>query len=114
MIIILRVLLFLIPIVGVLLWLRWRVKRDLDEATRKLEFKRLCIGLSLVLIALLATGLGLRFSDDSSGDIDSVYVPARVENGKLIPGRFVPRDELEQDQTPVPSAPPKDPPTDGR
>lgn len=89
----LRLMLILIPIVALLLWIRWRMKRDLDEETRRIEFKRFRIGLASLLVALLATGLGLRFFDDGAGDVDSVYVPARVEDGKVIPGYYIPKEE---------------------
>lgn len=117
MVVVLRILLVLIPIIALLLWLRWRVKQDLDEETQQLEFKRLCVGMAVLVLALFATGLGLRFFDDSSGDVDQVYVPARVEDGKVVPGKFVPRDEQEQNQTPKSEDPPdkvpEDPPADG-
>lgn len=98
----LRLLLILIPIFGLLLWIRWRMKRDLDAETRRIEFKRLRIGLTALLVALLATGLGMRFSDDGAGNIDSVYVPARVEDGKLIPGYYIPKEDAEKKETDKP------------
>lgn len=92
----LRLMLIIIPIVGLLMWIRWRMKRDLDEETRRIEFKRFRIGLSALLVATLATGIGLRFFDDGAGDVDSIYVPARVEDGKVIPGYYIPKDELDK------------------
>ena len=89
----LRILLVLIPILALFLWLRWRMKRDLDEATREVEFRRLWTGALVLVVAMLLTGLGLRFFDDASGDTDLVYVPARVEDGKVIPGHYVPKEE---------------------
>lgn len=92
MVIFLRVMLILIPIFGLLLWIRWRMKRDLDEETRKAEFKHLQIGMVVLVLTTLATGLGLRFFDDDVGEIDSIYVPDRIENGKVIPGYYIPKE----------------------
>lgn len=92
----LRLMLILIPIAALLMWIRWRMKRDLDEETREIEFRRLRIGLAVLLAVTLATGLGLRFFDDGAGDIDSIYVPARVEDGKVIPGYYIPKDEVDK------------------
>lgn len=99
MTIFLRIMLVIIPIVGLLLWIRWRMKRDLDEETREIEFRRFRIGLVALLVASLATGLGLRFLDDGAGEIDSVYVPARVEDGKVIPGYYIPKDKADKKNT---------------
>jgi len=96
MAIFLRLMLILIPIAALLLWLRWRMKRDLDEETRNAEFKRLRIGLTVLVVVTLAAGLGLRFIDDGAGDVDSTYVPARVEDGKVIPGYYIPKDDAEK------------------
>ena len=92
----LRLMLILIPIAGLLMWIRWRMKRDLDEETRQVEFRRFRIGLTVLLVVTLATGLGLRFLDDGAGEIDSIYVPARVEDGKVIPGYYIPKDEADK------------------
>lgn len=99
MAVVLRILLVLLPIMALILWLRWRAKRDLGEEIRELEVKRLRVGMSILTAALLLTGLAFRFLDDTSGEIDQVYVPARMENGVLIPGKFVPRDEVEEEKS---------------
>lgn len=100
----LRLMLILIPIIGLLMWIRWRMKRDLDEKTRQVEFKRFRIGLTVLLVVTLATGLGLRFLDEGAGDVDSVYVPARVEDGKVIPGYYIPKDDAEKKDTDKPKS----------
>lgn len=114
MAVLLRILLILIPIMALFLWLRWRVKRDLDEETREIEFRRLRAGFVALVVALFAVGLGIRFLDETSGDVDQVYVPARVENGVLIPGRFVSKDEAEaQSSAPEQETEKEDPPSGG-
>ena len=48
-------------------------------------------------IGLVAAIVGiLSFSTLDRGGIDTVYVPAKVEDGKIIPGRTVPRDSVSQ------------------
>ena len=95
MAIVFRILLILIPIVAVILWLRWRASETMDEEDREAELKRLKVVLIALVMALFGLGLSFRAMDDTSGDVDQVYVPARVEDGKVIPGKFVPRDEAE-------------------
>lgn len=109
MIIVLRVLLFLIPIVALILWLRLRSKRHLDEGLLEIEARKFRIGMLVLIVVLLATGFATRFTDEGSGKGDMIFVPARVENGKVIPGHFVPRDEgkpQEQDVEEAEKAPP--------
>lgn len=98
MAILFRILLVLIPIVAVIFWLRWRASENLDEEERELELRRLRMVLVALVLALFGVGLGFRTMDDSTGDVDQVYVPARVEDGKVVPGRFVPRDEVESEK----------------
>lgn len=97
MAVVIRIILVLLPIIALILWLRWRSKRDQGEEIRELEAKRLRIGMSILTVALLLTGLAFRFLDNTSGEVDQVYVPARVENGVLIPGKFVPKDEVPEE-----------------
>lgn len=93
MAIVIRIILVLLPVIALILWLRWRSKRDLGEEIREIEARRLRIGMTVLTVMLLLTGLAFRFMDGTSGEVDQVYVPARVENGVLIPGKFVPKDE---------------------
>lgn len=99
MAVVLRILVVLLPVIALILWLRWRSKRDLGDEVRELEAKRLRVGMTILTVALLLTGLGFRFLDDTSGNVDEVYVPARVENGVLIPGKFVPKDQVPEESS---------------
>lgn len=95
----LRIMLVLIPVLALVLWIRWRMKRDLDAETREAEFRNLRVGMVVLLLALVATGIGLRFFDNGGGAVDQVYVPARVEDGKLIPGHYISKEEAEGEVT---------------
>lgn len=46
-------------------------------------------GVVLAIVSFLAIAVF------SGGDPDSVYVPARLEDGKIVPGRLVPRESVE-------------------
>ncbi len=109
MAVLLRVLLFLIPFAALFLWLRWRSKRDLSDEIREQEFRKLRIGVLLLVVALLGCGLGLRFFTEQPGNVDGVYVPARVENGKVIPGHYVPKVDPEKKGEPNSEEPLKTP-----
>ena len=86
-----NIVLFVLPFVLYWLWLKYARARGKgpDEVTNR------------HIAALAAAGLvlgGLGFWLIGHGDSSapkSVYVPARIEDGKLIPGRFEPVQERE-------------------
>lgn len=96
MVILLRILLVLLPIVLLLVWIRWRSKVNAGGEIPESEVRTLRHSLVAIVVAIIGVGVGLKMFDDS-GDVDGVYVPARVENGKLIPGYFKPTDEAEEE-----------------
>tara|TARA_R110002072_G_scaffold92461_1_gene205773 strand:- start:126 stop:458 length:333 start_codon:yes stop_codon:yes gene_type:complete len=98
MVILLRVLLVLLPIILLLVWVRWRSKVNNGGEIPESEVKSLRLSLFAIVIAIMGVGIGLKLSDES-GDVDGVYVPARVENGTLIPGYFKPQ-ESDKKETP--------------
>ena len=110
--IVLRVLLFLLPFV--LFWLLIKFVRGRrrttagpsDPATLAAEEAReerrawvfiasLVLIIGGVLTALLLTSRG--------GDRDQIYIPPRVEDGEVVPGRFVDPEEAAQEATDPPS-----------
>lgn len=96
MLIFLRIMLLVLPILAVVLWLRWRSKRSIEDVDIELEAKRFRIGIGALLVAMVFVGLSLRVFDDGAGDTDSVYVPPHVVDGKVVPGKFVPKEDPEQ------------------
>lgn len=98
MVIFLRIMLLLLPIIAVVLWLRWRAKQKNDDADLQKELKRFKVAMAVILAAIVCVGLSLRVFDDSSGDTDTVYIPPHVVDGKVVPGRFVPKEEAENTQ----------------
>jgi len=95
-VILINLLLFSLPFIGYGVYLYFRKGRvDTQDALKGNSFFWLvgggiaCVIVGLVLLATF-----------QSGSPDSVYVPARYENGVLIPGRFVDPDEVEADSEP--------------
>ncbi|MFC3053429.1 hypothetical protein [Kordiimonas pumila] len=93
--VIFRVLLLLLPLALMVMWLRYRALKTTDEGISDADVTKARRFLLLIIVAIIITGIGLKLSDDS-GNTDMVYVPARMENGELIPGKFVPAEEIEK------------------
>ena len=75
-------LLFLIPFIAYLIWLKIGQKSALDpEHWSKPLLGLVCAGFILVASFFITTGL---FSERHLG----AYVPAHLENGQLVPGTF--------------------------
>lgn len=99
MLIFLRIMLLLLPVVALVLWLRWRAKQVSDDTIDvKKELRRFRITLGVLIAAMLMVGISLRVFDDGAGNTDSVYVPPHVVDGEVVPGRFVPKDEADKPQ----------------
>lgn len=94
MTVVLRIILVLLPIVALFLWLRWRAAKgtDAEDESQTAEMKQFRIGAAVIVSLAILAGLGLRYFDDSSGETDLAYVPPHVENGKVVPGHFVPKE----------------------
>ena len=101
MIVVIRILLLLLPVVGLLFWIRSRARRSAEGEFSDEDVKHLRLGLVGLVVLLLIAGFGIRMTESSGGE-GEFYVPARVENGKTIPGHFVTEDP---DQTAVDAEP---------
>lgn len=97
MVILLRILLVLLPIILLGVWIRWRSKVNKGGEIPESEVKSLRRTLIVLVLTIVGVGAGLKLSDES-GDVDGTYVPARVEDGKLIPGYFKPHGADDQDE----------------
>jgi hypothetical protein len=102
MTLVLRIILVLLPIIALFLWLRWRAVKgtDAEEEFQSQEMKRIRIGAAIIVGVAILAGFGLRYFDDSTGDTDLEYVPPHVENGKVVPGHFVPKKQVPADDGP--------------
>jgi len=101
----LRIVLLLLPLVAMGMWLRWRIANRGDEAELQQEFKRLRKTLVVLIVLMLMSVLGLWLSNDERGQPGLKYIPPHSENGKVVPGHFVPADK----RTPPASDTGKDP-----
>lgn len=82
---------FLLPLAGYSLWVWYRTRYAAQHGGEAPSFEKgpwplmLLLGAFLSLVVLGATAM---LTGGNPGDI---YTPARVENGKLIPGTMTPR-----------------------
>jgi len=102
MLIFLRILMLLIPVALLFLWLRWRMKRNQEGGLSDADEQRAKVTLIVLIVALLASGISLKLLDNS-GSPSGRYVPARVEDGRIIEGHFV-EDEEEAEPKEKPEA----------
>ncbi|TNE62817.1 MAG: hypothetical protein EP335_10970 [Alphaproteobacteria bacterium] len=104
--ILLRAALLVLPLVAVILWLRWRWAHQGDPEMLESELGRLRITLVAIGGAMLIVLLALRFTDNDTGAPRTHYVPPHSENGKVVPGRFEPVPDAQPE-------PQEDPEEDG-
>jgi len=83
-----RLLLFLLPLLafGLWLWLR-RGRAAMDDAERARQDRRIRIVLAAFIAAWLAMLAGVTATQHRPSD-DEIYVPPRLEDGKIVPGHF--------------------------
>jgi hypothetical protein len=74
---------FLLPFLAFLVW-RLLVTRGRGLLEQTPWYALTAIGLLLVVVSLVSIAVLPR------SDTDVVYVPPRVEDGKVVPGHFVP------------------------
>ncbi|WP_417450736.1 hypothetical protein [Kordiimonas sp.] len=96
MAIFLKLLLMSLPVIVVIVWLRWRMKEDQTEEEQLADIARLKKTLAVLVVVGLAAGVGLKLVDDRTGDPRTKYIPPHSENGQVVPGRFVPLDEVDE------------------
>ncbi len=97
--VILRLVLLLLPIVAVVVWLRWRMRTDRTEDELARDVGTLRKLLVLLIIVMIGAGLGLKLTDENTGDPRTKYIPPHSENGRVVPGKLVPADETPKDST---------------
>lgn len=92
---IIEILSFLLPF-GI--FLIWRWQSDHDELSRPTPVLKLAaIGGAIGIVALI--GLVV-FDSMRAGHTGDQYVPARIVDGEVVPGYFIPADEVETEDEP--------------
>lgn len=90
-----RIILLLLPLFGVIYYLRWRYRlkasgRPADDEDLK-HIRYILLGL---IGAMIVLAVSFRFFDTTSTDRYKVYVPPHVVDGKVIPGSFKDAEEV--------------------
>lgn len=111
-----RLILLAAPVVLLIVWLRYRTAHNRQDADLNREIIRGRRILLAALIAMFAAVLMLYFDKDDRGHAHTRYVPPHIEDGRLVPGRFVPVEPAVPDGEPNdgPISPPdeEEPPAD--
>lgn len=94
---ILRFVLLLLPIVAVVMWLRWRMRTDRTEEELEEHVGRFRKLLAILVLVAVGAGLALKLTDENTGDPRTKYIPPHSENGRVVPGKLVPADEEPKD-----------------
>ncbi|WND01965.1 hypothetical protein QGN29_10435 [Temperatibacter marinus] len=93
-----RIILFLAPILVLILWIRWRMIKVQDGENLDQEFKKVrkyILGLLLLIVLAI---VGLKLTENETANAGAQYIPPRLEDGKVIPGKFKdPKEENQQD-----------------
>lgn len=101
-IIIMRLLLLALPVIALILWLRWRARRVAADGPMDGDVRALIRSLLILLAIGLAAAIGLYTLDDNQAPAGQIYVPPQVVDGELIPGHFIdPADQQNTDQKPA-------------
>ncbi|WP_203292967.1 DUF6111 family protein [Maricaulis parjimensis] len=91
---------FLVPFLLFFVW-RWQTRADVKlTATPALK-----LGLAGALLAILVLIIMVVLESVRGGHAGDQYVPPRLENGRVVPGHFVPEDEPDDDDSPVDDEP---------
>lgn len=99
--IILRVLLFLLPAVAFIFWVNLRRRATgeggLDAQAARVQERRLIVFTAVTVVAMLIVSFIL--SGRGGGAPNQIYIPPHMENGELVPGRFVDSNDVDAEKT---------------
>ena len=83
---------FLLPITVYALWIWYRTSYAQRHGGAPPKFEEGPWPLMLFIGAVLSFGVLAVTALTSGGPADSVYVPPRIENGRIVPSELLPRD----------------------
>ncbi len=90
-----RFILLTAPVAALILWLRWRSKQDGDPETLADDMRILRRRLIILLVLAAFAAMGIYLTDNRKAPAGQVYIPPHMEDGVLVPGRFVTQEEAE-------------------
>lgn len=92
-----RIIILLLPLFGVIYFLRWRYRLKLSgKAADDEDLKSIRVILLSIIASLIVLLLLWRFLDTTSTDRYKIYVPPHVVDGKVVPAEFKDPDEVEK------------------
>jgi flagellar basal body-associated protein FliL len=86
--ILVRILLVLAPVVLLVMWLMRKAKTGKSNKELARDIKEIRKVLLVVLGTVAFIAVALYSTEDKQGSPEQIYVPARVKDGKLVPGYF--------------------------
>jgi hypothetical protein len=89
---------FLLPLVGYMAWIWYRTWYAEKHGGDAPKFEKGRWPLLLFLGAAFSLSILAFTAFTTGGDPDDVYVPAHMEDGKLVPGRMEKRPDVDQPQ----------------
>ena len=92
MALVLRVLLFLLPLVAFVTFLKYRLSSDKSEAALAAETERLKRRLIFIAALFLLAVVALNIVT-TRGTPAECYIPPKTVDGKIVKGRYVPNDD---------------------
>lgn len=97
LVIILRVILLVAPLVGLILWIKWRADKKRSDADLEKEFKKLRLRLMVVVLSVIVAIVGIKMTDQNVAKAGAEYSPPVFKDGKIIPGGFKDSDDKKCD-----------------
>ena len=96
-----RIILLILPLVLVLYYLRRRylMKKSGQEVSNE-DLKTARVILLAVIGSLLVLVVTFSYFDTKSTQKDKIYIPPEVVDGKVVPGHFIDKDDVNKEETP--------------
>ena len=98
LLLIIRLILVLVPMMAIIYWLRWRLKKDRTDEELVEDIRDLRRWLIVAFVVTFTAGLTLYMTDDRKGEARMKYIPPVEKDGVIVPGHFVPVDDEKKEK----------------